>query len=140
MVIPVWIAARIFSFTPPIGSTRPRSEIPLVIAVSLRILLPVRSDVSARNIATPALAPSLARSALRRQPTNPALGENIPDTRRKARPWRAFATMTVPDHRDETVLVFTSTFSAFPTDRNLPNYMVLFRPTHQDQEIVCLSP
>ena len=32
-----------------------------------------------------------ARSALRRQPGSPALGETIPDTRRKPRQWRAFA-------------------------------------------------
>jgi hypothetical protein len=31
------------------------------------------------------------RSALRRQPGSPALGETVPDTRRKARQWRAFA-------------------------------------------------
>jgi hypothetical protein len=31
------------------------------------------------------------RSALRRQPGSPAIGETVPDTRRKARQWRAFA-------------------------------------------------
>ena len=31
------------------------------------------------------------RSALRRQPGSLALGENVSDTRRKARQWRAFA-------------------------------------------------
>jgi hypothetical protein len=30
------------------------------------------------------------RSALRRQPGSPSLGETVPDTRRKARQWRAF--------------------------------------------------
>src|SRR3984957_5683486 len=58
VAMPAWIAARTFSFTPPIGSTRPRSEISPVIAVSLRIVRPVISDVNAMNIATPALGPS----------------------------------------------------------------------------------
>ena len=44
---------------PPTGSTRPRSEISPVMAVSLRTVRLVSSDVSAVNIATPALGPSL---------------------------------------------------------------------------------
>jgi uncharacterized protein with GYD domain len=62
VAMPAWIAARTFSFTPPIGSTRPHSEISPVIAVSLRIVRPVISDVNAMNIATPALGPSFGRS------------------------------------------------------------------------------
>ena len=37
--IPAWIAASTSSFTPPLGSTRPRSEISPVMAVSLRMAL-----------------------------------------------------------------------------------------------------
>jgi hypothetical protein len=37
--IPAWIAASTSSFTPPLGSTRPRSEISPVMAVSLRIVI-----------------------------------------------------------------------------------------------------
>jgi hypothetical protein len=36
--IPAWIAASTSSFTAPLGSTRPRSEISPVMAVSLRIV------------------------------------------------------------------------------------------------------
>jgi hypothetical protein len=36
--IPAWIAASTSSFTPPLESTRPRSEISPVMAVSLRIV------------------------------------------------------------------------------------------------------
>ena len=43
---------------PPTGSTRPRRLISPVIAVSLRIVRPVISEMSAMNIATPALGPS----------------------------------------------------------------------------------
>jgi hypothetical protein len=61
--ITVWMPARsaasTFSLTPPIGSTSPRRLISPVIAVSLRMAREVRSDVSAMNIATPALGPSL---------------------------------------------------------------------------------
>src|SRR5438067_1007936 len=57
--MPARSAASVFSFTPPIGSTSPRSEISPVIATSERTGMPVRSDTSARNIATPALGPSL---------------------------------------------------------------------------------
>ena len=39
---------------PPTGSTRPRKLISPVIAVSLRIVRPVNSEVSAMNMATPA--------------------------------------------------------------------------------------
>jgi heme-degrading monooxygenase HmoA len=39
-----------------------------------------------------------------------------------------FATTTVPDRSRGDRPVFTSTFSAFSTDRNLANYMVLYRP------------
>ena len=34
-----------------------------------------------------------ARSALRGQPSSPALNENVPDIQRKARQWRAFANL-----------------------------------------------
>ena len=43
---------------PPTGSTRPRRLISPVIAVSLRMVRSVINDVSAMNIATPALGPS----------------------------------------------------------------------------------
>ena len=57
--MPARSAASTFSLTPPIGSTRPRRLISPVIATSLRTGRPVSSDVSATNIATPALGPSL---------------------------------------------------------------------------------
>ena len=58
VVMPARVAASTFSFTPPIGSTRPRSEISPVIAVSLRAVRPVSNETSATNMATPALGPS----------------------------------------------------------------------------------
>jgi hypothetical protein len=58
VVMPARVAASTFSFTPPIGSTRPRSEISPVIATSLRAVRPVSIETSATNMATPALGPS----------------------------------------------------------------------------------
>ena len=57
--MPARCAASTFSLRPPIGSTRPRSEISPVIATSWRTRMPVSSDTSAVNIVTPALGPSL---------------------------------------------------------------------------------
>src|SRR6516225_3152183 len=59
VVMPARAAASTFSFTPPMGSTSPRSEISPVIAVSLRAVRPVSNEASATNMATPALGPSL---------------------------------------------------------------------------------
>ena len=56
---PAAAAATTFSLMPPTGSTEPRRLISPVIAVSLRMARPVSSEVSAMNIATPALGPSL---------------------------------------------------------------------------------
>src|SRR6185312_2701049 len=58
VLMPARSAASTFSLTPPIGSTSPRRLISPVIATSLRTARDVRSDVSAMNIATPALGPS----------------------------------------------------------------------------------
>ena len=58
-LMPARCAASTFSLRPPIGSTRPRSEISPVIATSWRTRMPVSSDTSAVNIVTPALGPSL---------------------------------------------------------------------------------
>ena len=57
-VRPAAAAATTFSLMPPTGSTRPRSEISPVMAVSLRTVRSVSSEASAVNIATPALGPS----------------------------------------------------------------------------------
>ena len=57
--MPARSAASTFSLMPPIGNTSPRKLISPVIATSLRTGLLVMSDASARNIATPALGPSL---------------------------------------------------------------------------------
>ena len=57
--MPARCAATTFSLMPPTGSTRPRRLISPVIAVSLRIVRSVISEVSAMNMATPALGPSL---------------------------------------------------------------------------------
>ena len=51
-------AASSFSFSPPIGSTRPRSVISPVIATSLRTGMPVITETIAVTIATPADGPS----------------------------------------------------------------------------------
>ena len=47
-----------FSLMPPTGSTRPRSDISPVIAVSLLTVRLASKEASALNIATPALGPS----------------------------------------------------------------------------------
>ena len=57
-VIPARCAASTFALMPPTGSTRPRSVHSPVIAVSGRTRRPVKSDVSAVNIVTPADGPS----------------------------------------------------------------------------------
>ena len=57
--IPARIAARLFSFNPPMGRTSPRNVISPVIATSGRTGLLLKSDASAVNIATPAEGPSL---------------------------------------------------------------------------------
>ena len=58
-LIPARFAASVFSFSPPIGSTSPRSVISPVMATSWRTGRFSISDASAVNIATPALGPSL---------------------------------------------------------------------------------
>ena len=58
-MIPAAAAATTFSLMPPTGITSPRRLISPVIAVSLRTVRPVSSEVSAMNMATPALGPSL---------------------------------------------------------------------------------
>ena len=55
---PARAAATTFSLMPPTGSTRPRRLISPVMAVSLRMVRSVISEVSAMNMATPALGPS----------------------------------------------------------------------------------
>ncbi|MNT70321.1 hypothetical protein D3C72_2086940 [compost metagenome] len=52
-------AASSFSFSPPIGSTRPRRVISPVIATSLEIGIPVITETIAVAMATPADGPSL---------------------------------------------------------------------------------
>ena len=59
VVMPARWAPRTFSFTPPIGSTRPRSVISPVIATSRRTGRPDIAETSAVAIATPADGPSL---------------------------------------------------------------------------------
>ena len=56
---PARCAARILLFSPPIGSTRPRSVISPVIATSLRTGMPVNALTMAVAIVTPADGPSL---------------------------------------------------------------------------------
>ncbi len=56
--MPARIAARLFSFKPPIGRTSPRKVISPVIATSERTGVLLKSDASAVNIATPADGPS----------------------------------------------------------------------------------
>ena len=46
---PARIAARLFSFKPPIGSTKPRNVISPVIATSFRTGVPVKSEAMAVN-------------------------------------------------------------------------------------------
>src|SRR5256885_8823064 len=58
LVRPAAAAATTFSLMPPTGSTKPRSEISPVIAVSLLTVRSVSMEASAVNIATPALGPS----------------------------------------------------------------------------------
>ena len=57
--MPACFAARIFSFRPPTGKTRPRRVISPVIATSGRTAFPNNSETSEVNIAMPALGPSL---------------------------------------------------------------------------------
>ena len=57
--MPARCAASTLALMPPTGSTRPRSVHSPVMAVSGRTRRPLRSDVSAVNIVTPALGPSL---------------------------------------------------------------------------------
>ena len=57
--MPACLAARIFSLSPPIGRTSPRSVISPVIATSGLVGLPRSSETNEVNIATPALGPSL---------------------------------------------------------------------------------
>ena len=64
--IPAFLAARSFSFKPPIGSTRPRSVISPVMARSARTFLPVTADMIAVAIVMPADRPRRAR---RHKPT-----------------------------------------------------------------------
>ena len=56
--IPACFAARTFSFSPPIGSTRPLRVISPVIATSGLVGFPFSRLTSEVNIATPALGPS----------------------------------------------------------------------------------
>ena len=58
-VIPARCAPRTFSFTPPIGRTRPRSVISPVMATSRSTGRPDIAEAIAVAIATPALGPSL---------------------------------------------------------------------------------
>ena len=57
-MIPARWAPSTFSFTPPIGSTRPRRVISPVIATSLRTGRPDIAETSAVAIVTPADGPS----------------------------------------------------------------------------------
>ena len=59
VLIPARCAAKTFSFTPPIGSTLPRSVISPVIATSLCTGRPVTADASAVASVMPADGPSL---------------------------------------------------------------------------------
>ena len=58
VLMPPRAAASSFSFRPPIGSTRPRSVISPVMAMSRRIGMPVSTETMAVAIATPADGPS----------------------------------------------------------------------------------
>ena len=53
------MAAKTFSLIPPTGRTKPRRVISPVMATSLRTGLPVRREVRAVNMVTPAEGPSL---------------------------------------------------------------------------------
>ena len=57
--MPARSAASTFSLMPPTGSTRPRRLISPVIATLLGTGVPIASEASAMNMATPALGPSL---------------------------------------------------------------------------------
>ncbi len=57
-LIPARSAARAFSLSPPIGSTRPRRVISPVIATSRRTGMPVSEEMSAVAIVMPADGPS----------------------------------------------------------------------------------
>ena len=58
-LIPAFHAAVVFSFSPPMGSTRPVSVSSPVIAVSRRTGCPVSVLTRLESIVTPALGPSL---------------------------------------------------------------------------------
>jgi hypothetical protein len=57
-VMPARTAPSTFSFTPPIGSTRPRSVISPVMAMSWRTGRPDSADTTAEAMVTPADGPS----------------------------------------------------------------------------------
>ena len=57
--MPARTAPRIFSFTPPMGRTRPESVISPVIATSCRTGIPERVLINAVAMVTPADGPSL---------------------------------------------------------------------------------
>ena len=59
VVIPARRAARSFSFSPPIGNTRPRRVISPVMAISRRTGMPVRMETMVVAMAMPADGPSL---------------------------------------------------------------------------------
>ena len=59
VLIPARCAPRAFSLIPPMGSTRPRSEISPVIATSSRTRRPVAAEARAVAIVMPAEGPSL---------------------------------------------------------------------------------
>ena len=57
--MPLRRAAMVFSFSPPMGSTRPRSVTSPVMATPARIFRPVRAESMAVVTAMPAEGPSL---------------------------------------------------------------------------------
>ena len=57
--IPCRSAAIVFSFSPPMASTRPRMEISPVMAMSRRTVAPVSAETMAVQIVMPAEGPSL---------------------------------------------------------------------------------
>ena len=59
MQMPLRRAAMVFSFSPPMGSTRPRSVTSPVMATSPRTFRPVRAESMAVVMAMPAEGPSL---------------------------------------------------------------------------------
>ena len=59
VLMPFRLAAMVFSFRPPMASTRPRRVTSPVMATSDRTRRPVRAEVTAVVMATPAEGPSL---------------------------------------------------------------------------------